>query len=71
MDAIARATAGKPCVFHHLSKNGCVQGSQCNYSHDEISQAQKERLRLRLKQRKCPVIARGDLCIFGDECLFG
>jgi hypothetical protein len=30
-------------VFHHL-KNGCSKGSECKFSHDELTQEQKERL---------------------------
>ncbi|PWN51625.1 hypothetical protein IE53DRAFT_313601 [Violaceomyces palustris] len=59
-----------PCVFHHLTEVGCKLEEACTFSHDPISEAEKEELRKSLKKKKCPSIVRGDKCMFGDDCFF-
>ncbi|SPO35989.1 uncharacterized protein PSFLO_01460 [Pseudozyma flocculosa] len=59
-----------PCAYHHLSKTGCLHEA-CGFSHKPISQEQKEEMRRYLKQRRCSHVARGEVCKYGDDCLFG
>uniref|UniRef100_V5EYC2 C3H1-type domain-containing protein n=2 Tax=Kalmanozyma brasiliensis (strain GHG001) TaxID=1365824 RepID=V5EYC2_KALBG len=62
--------ASTPCLFHHLTSQGCHEGERCKYSHEPLPLLHKERLRAILKRRKCPTVARGDACPYGDDCLY-
>ncbi|PWZ00511.1 hypothetical protein BCV70DRAFT_199787 [Testicularia cyperi] len=59
----------QPCIFHHLGRTGC-QEPDCVYSHEALTPQQVESLRNKLKARKCPSVARGEECHFGDACFF-
>ncbi|KAN0065718.1 hypothetical protein ACQY0O_000848 [Thecaphora frezii] len=58
-----------PCVWHHLMGR-CNFEDKCEYSHEPIFEDQKEALRLQMKRRKCTAVERGQVCKFGDECMF-